>query len=682
MARKSDNIIPVGRTDIDWGRDSSNGLPYSGQSVQKFIKDMLNSKASTGAFDRDNMILYLFKDELDKAAFEDDPLANKYLAVGTIPFNFGTTQNRIKITPDGNNTTINASLNQQTIMLGMEFRAETKEISDPTWTATGKDVQVRVYLDASSTGTFTEITQLRQKALSSDGRVDLDLKPYIPTGTSRVRVYFFVDDDESISASIPYTVTLAEMYIEAWENNLMWNRALIEDDQTDNYSLGGFRIVGNIAKTLHVTFSTANTVVASFAYDMGITEAIERGFFFTRAHGFDLSAPKDAEGNSLQALTTGIYSVRVWITSGNLTTEDSAVTYNVMYVASGEQYSAKLVVMNNSGEEVNNYDEMAHLCDYAIYNAGSSYGDVTIDITTFESSSPNPTVTTQTTVETSTIKNLYYNINLNTSSDSLSIDYKITLSNGNWQKDSSRVDNKEIFPAEGGVSFYLNPSLRSNGDPDKTVVYNTARSSSTALQSVTWDKMSWVDGMDGWTIDENGRKCLMLPARSKLTIPVSSYQFLRGNNVTFELCYRVSNVSDYSENIITIAQYPTEDSFTGIRIKPTNITLHSDSDNTSGNDKYQGTNVADEETIHLLISIQTGFQGHDDKNLVAGYINGTKAFEFEHRPCCRTGSECLRSQGHCCLRPGPTHTRRPRTTALRGSSGPWPGPCGAAARNG
>ena len=41
MARKSENPIREGD---DWGIDPRNGLPYSGQSVQSFIKQTFGSK--------------------------------------------------------------------------------------------------------------------------------------------------------------------------------------------------------------------------------------------------------------------------------------------------------------------------------------------------------------------------------------------------------------------------------------------------------------------------------------------------------------------------------------------------------------------------------------------------------------------------------------------------------------
>lgn len=309
MAKKSDKDIQ--NMSVDWACDPTSGnIPFSGASVQRFIKKEISERAAAGSFIAgDKMKLYLFGTVEDKYEFDEDP-SKEYLAIATIPINFENTQYRIKVTPD-DDTTINATINQQTVDVGMALQVEKRELGEPTWEFVGYDIGVKVYVDANNTGTYVEIPKLAQVVLSSVGRLTVDIKPYIPTGTSRIRFYFYAIEDESIAASILYNVTLAEMYLEAWENNLMWNRALIEDEQTTDYSLGGFRIVGNIAKTIHISVSTASTVVAYFSRDIGSYEAIENAYFFTRDDGLDLANPVDDEGESLPALTTGIYTVRV-----------------------------------------------------------------------------------------------------------------------------------------------------------------------------------------------------------------------------------------------------------------------------------------------------------------------------------------------------------------------------------
>ena len=622
MARKSDNPVRPGD---DWGLDPRNGLPYSGGSVQNYIKQTLNSKVGAGLFDSTDMTLYLFKDQNDKQEFEADH-SKVSLVLESIPLRFETTQYRIHVTPDGK-TDINVSVNAEQVVLSMDVQAEKRELGEPVWNPTGQDIGVRVYIDARNTGNYEEIPELAQTILSSVGRLSVDVRQYLPVGVNRFRFYFYAVDDPSLSTSVIWTVTVAEMYIEEWGNT--WDKPLIENFYDENYHLGGFKIVGTVAKILHIEISTALSSVAYYSRDIGSSEALETPYYFTRSEGLDLLHPKDEDGNSLSALSTGIYSVKVWLTSGDLSTRETAITYNIMYIAPGDEYSARLAIMNNSGKEVNNYDEAAHLCDYAIYNAGETYGTPTITVTPYIAGTPEESTVIQSQIFTSTKQSLNYSINVVTSRDNLTIRYRVAMTD-NYQEDVSPVNNTEIFPSEDGDTFYLNTSLRSNGETTKEIVYNTAGPTPIALSSVTWTGMSWVDGMDGWDVDDDGRKCLHLPARTKLTIPNASYNFLPGENITIELCYKVANVSDYDENVITIAQNPTESGFLGLRIRPTNITVHSGSDTTSANDIYQGTNLLDEEVVHFVLSIQRAFETHSGFNLVTGYINGVKNFEFEY----------------------------------------------------
>lgn len=624
MARKSDNQIRKGD---DWSLDTRNGLPYSGASVQSFIKQQFDSKVGAGFFDASDMALYLFKDEESKDAFELDR-SRVDLLVGTIPLSFETTQYRIRITPSGS-TNVNASVNANTIDLEMALQAERRELGEPSWEPTNQDIGVRVYIDARNTGNYEEIPQLAQVVLATSGNLSVDVRQYLPVGVSKIRFYFYAIDNPTLTSSLVWTITLAEMYIEEWGNT--WNRPLIENMYDGYYHLGGFKIIGTIAKILHIEILNALSVVAYYERDLGPTETTETSYMFTRNEGLDLQHPENEFGESLPALSTGIYNVRVWLTSGNLSTEDNAIVYNIMYIAPGDEYTARLVIMNYSGRDVNNYDESAHLCDYAIYNAGQTYGTPTAVITPYIDGTPQSPTTKATEIETGKKYELRHGINLVTSSKLLTISYRISMTD-NYQEGVSRVNNDEIFPPAVGASFYLNTSLRENGEREtREIVYNTANNSQVALASVEWSGMSWVDGIDGWDYDDNGRKCLFLPARTRLTIPNSSYNFFPSDGITIELCYKVVNVSDYNENIITISQNPESDNFHGLRIKPTNITVHSNSDASSANDIYQGTNVSDEEVIHLILSIQRNFGEQGDQfNLVTGYVNGVRNFQFSY----------------------------------------------------
>lgn len=65
-----------------------------------------------------------------------------------------------------------------------------------------------------------------------------------------------------------------------------------------------------------------------------------------------------------------------------------------------------------------------------------------------------------------------------------------------------------------------------------------------------------------------------------------------------------------------------------MRLRPNNITIHSTNDVTSEKDSARGTNLLDEELVHLVITINPNFEGNH--KIVKGFVNGCKNFEFAY----------------------------------------------------
>ena len=93
-----------------------------------------------------------------------------------------------------------------------------------------------------------------------------------------------------------------------------------------------------------------------------------------------------------------------------------------------------------------------------------------------------------------------------------------TMTYGNAQQVIYTIDNSKSYPATSEAVFYLNPAQRNNAQADREQIVNAINS---VHYDAEWTKMSWVDGVDGWTVDDEGRKCLFLPAFSRCNI---SYQ--------------------------------------------------------------------------------------------------------------------------------------------------------------
>ncbi|MBR0292053.1 MAG: CotH kinase family protein, partial [Bacteroidales bacterium] len=168
---------------------------------------------------------------------------------------------------------------------------------------------------------------------------------------------------------------------------------------------------------------------------------------------------------------------------------------------------------------------------------------------------------------------------------------------------------------------------RSNGEASATREAFINIADDSVLPAI-WTDVDFINNIDGWTTDDEGRNCLRIPAGTSVELPISSFNLLSGDNCTIEICYKAANCSDYDEPIITISPNPSAAGFKGIRIKPTNITIHSSSDTGADKDTLQGTNLCDEEPVHFVLTINPYYEGNN--KLVKGYVNGCKNFLFEY----------------------------------------------------
>lgn len=594
-------------------------LEVIGQSIKTFVQTQMSSKFGSVYFDSNTNALCFFKDNDDRADWIEDSTQSNLLLSSIVLNTSSNLIYRVAMTTgnsvSGEYNTLQISANASSLNLLMNSDIQVSTLGSNIWTSTGQSVRYSLYT-INSNNVKTEIS-LPNTLYFAGQQFSFNILPYLPIGTTRVEVKAYSDTNDTIVSTFTYTIIVSEMYMEEVNNN--WYNAIVENGLYDaNYKLGGFKIIGSMSKTLHIELYQANELKIAFEKVIGQTSYnAESPYNYTYSEGFDMQ--KDNSG-----LTTGIYTVKAYLTSDDLTS--LPVIYNIMYVDASDVNTAQLVCINNAASIVYNYSSM-NLCDYSIYNRGSATGTPHLLIKFFTGTTP--TVKTDTdynNISTGILHHLNYTVEWLTE-DTMNLFVNIEISLGSSsQMLNIPIDNSATYPAETGASFYLNATSRSNSDTNKLKIINEAALPNEEL-TATWTKMSWVDGIDGWTQDETGRKCLLVPAKSSMNL---NYQFLTGENITFEICFKVSNVVDYDENVITIASNPTLPGFEGIRIKPTNVTVHSFADIDAGSDTKRGTNFKDEEIHHLIITIANTYSGNTGKNLVTGYLNGTVAFQFAY----------------------------------------------------
>ena len=287
-----------------------------------------------------------------------------------------------------------------------------------------------------------------------------------------------------------------------------------------SYTIGGLIISGSIAKTLHVKVSGVNNNYEHTYTDSSIGT---RTYPSTAPLQWKPNGGWDS-GMFGSSYGTGLYKMEIWLTSG--TVSSAVLTYYIMCIKDSNVSTAKLVCVNEFPNEVSNYVTNT-MFGFAVYNGTSETSD-TVTITLQLVDGTTTTIKTPTTLSSVLVKSKQYyttDISIDGASDTAIV--RATVSHGSTSPASQVVeygiDNSASFPSISGENFIfeINPSNRNNSQSNKTKIVNEAVSPATELQA-TWSGMAWADGVDGWTVDNAGRKCLRLPANRLLTTQVGN----------------------------------------------------------------------------------------------------------------------------------------------------------------
>ena len=365
-------------------------------------------------------------------------------------------------------------------------------------------------------------------------------------------------------------------------------------------------IGGNIPKVLKIKMSKEGY---ERTYDVNIGSNI----YTTSAYVFN--------GLEFPSGGTGVYHVELWLDANGL--ESEHLSYNIICVSQADKFTAQLVSIGNPVEKVFNFADNK-LFEYCVYNKGTATASPHIKISYLVNTNPT-TIIDEELINVSTAAPLTYtaSLEIEMEDESAALQLETLMTYGNEQMIVFPVDNSKSYPATTGAVFYMNPSARNNAQSNREKVINSITG---AELDATFTRMAWTDGVDGWTTDEEGRKCLRLPAGCVMEMDYMPLATV--SQKTIEIVYKVKNASDYNEPIFTICSDVEDPQFRGIIIRPKNILLHSRDLNT--NDSLQDYNTTDEETLHILVTIIPNYKTNYG-NLVQIYCNGDKvrSFSFE-----------------------------------------------------
>lgn len=560
---------------------------FSGPEIDNRLV-AVDSKVGASLFDTASMTMLHFATTEDMEAWQSG-LGDSYI-LERVPFNFTGTLNQITILNRMDSSNIYFTTAQEKAELSVGFLSQQKGITDTSWEEVNEDFYISVAVDKGSKGSYESV--LDEQLVLNGNYFTIDVKKYLATGANRVKITA-KGADTGATKSLVFTANLTTMYLK--DANFAWGTPFIEDER---FLLGGLNIGGNLDKTLHIAVS-GNGYSKKYEEHIGITQYINIAYFF--------------EGMEFPTTGTGVYRVELWLTGSTI--ESEHLEYNIMCVASVEEFTAQLVTISNVPEVVFN-EANNRLFDYAVYDRGNAVASPSI----FVREGTNVIVEdTLNNVPTASIRSYEVEIAIGSQTSDVRVLADISIGDST-QSATYVVDNSRSFPPTEGYSFYLNSATRNNQQENREQIINAATGETV---SATWQRMTWADGVDGWTVDDEGRKCLFIPARSKCVVDLAPLANFKSGNMTIEFCYKVKNVVDYQEPIITICD--DTDDFVGIRITPNNILARSSQNKLN---LTQSINVQDEVIKDVIITFIRNYKVTYG-NLCQFYVDGGKSRSFE-----------------------------------------------------
>ena len=467
--------------------------------------------------------------------------------------------------------------------------------------------------------------------ISTNGRTgklqSVDIRSLLAVGNNDIEVTVQAGGETTGEG---FTVTLTSLSLS--ENNLQWHEPFYSTD--DEYQIGGFSIVGSIEKTVHIEIS-------GNGYHEHYRDNIGRMEYSTNPYVYKLTR------ENFPNKGTGSYNVDVYVTVNNAASivETQHIKYDILCIEESDRSSAKLIALKQPSSNVLNYASQT-IAEYVVYDGTSTSKntDIQIKVATLQDNLEEEILVYPISLNVPTVTNLTYKTELHYDGREYTKDARFTIEIGDQQRSFDFIiDNSSTVPPISGASFYLDPTNRFNSSVDKKSIINTANGT---VFTALWDSVSFVDGVDGWTVDKEGIKALVLPAASICTInyqPLASAVQL--TPMVFDFSYKVENVSDYTKPIITICDNPRPESnsnevvddqeenhenFVGIKIFPTKVLVHSNlKKQASEYDLIQGTNLIDEEPVNVQICMCPKYNINYGNFLII-YVNGVKKCEFAY----------------------------------------------------
>lgn len=545
---------------MDWnGDEQTGGLPWSGELVQKFIKDTLAKKFGYMEYDRASNQYWVFADQEDYEAYMADPLANAALRLKTFDAPAPAT---IEISE--------ASKRVNTILLS---EVDSQKISfkylvkDSGGNVQISDMSVAISIDNNISGVKTVPTQLLKNMSEEAILYEFDnIGDYLSEGTNTISVVV-----TSLKYNISTTVTFQYKVL-----NLM----LTSDFAIPKTNGQGFWYYNGISMDDNEYFGTTITATGTgpkylrvFIDGQNIYGS-ENAYQFIGSNSpqnFDLNLQfRDENGEKKEWATVGKHSFQFYFFVLNEAMEEiksQTLYYDIVLTESGMQRGSYVLFTRTldqgelvaEGEQLQLTSEQYESIsvDYAIYDtSGRGNNDdgsaVIVDLLLTNTNTGNTVANPQAAIPSGSTATFNYTFD---TYGPMNLAIRNTVEGGETVNISVEVKQSsvEIEAASSNLVLELKAINRSNTEPEAKrniweYTYTPVGTTVTTSYQAIFNNVLW-NNQNGW-IDN----CLVLNNGATVEIPVNIFgQWNAG--LTFEIDFETSNVQD---DDATIMRYGSE----------------------------------------------------------------------------------------------------------------------------
>lgn len=498
-------------------------------------------------------------------------------------------QRNVRITNNLDSKNISASKGEP-CLLKFTFVSQERYDSGEAYEDTGERGVCLISVKSSNSDEYAVVKQL---PVNSAVPTTIDVAEFLTSGVNNVMIKVTGTVTEVTTPAFVYTVQLTSLSVDA--GNFKWWTAY-----TGNVTLPLY-IGGNVSKTLYVNISGTD-------YNESYEVALGTSVYVETAYNYAIPHPGK----------TGVFRISAYVSNSDESIKTKTVSFNVICTVPGEQ--VKLVAVNNALVKAINWSENT-LFEYAMYDGDNVTTSAQFvvkqdSMSVFASTEDNIACSTKHTfsfpMEIETMDNTDFEIVTHILDGEMELVSPISFS----------VNNSLGYSAVAGSVFYMNPKTRSNRQENYKSIINEVDGS--CITGV-WKNLNW--GNDGWMTDMDGNKTLRLLAGSMLTMDYKPFEVeCARKGKTIEVDYRIDNVTDYTEPVITISS-ASGDSFVGLNIYADEIIMHSQS---LKNEDIQSLHTFEGKRTRLALTILPDAYGSSGFNLCILYVNGVKNREFTY----------------------------------------------------